>query len=502
MAGLHLDPWQRFILEHSLAEGDDGSWSAFEVGLVVSRQNGKNEVALARELAGLYLLGEEFLVHSAHEFSTSLEHYRRLSALIEGCPELSRRVKKMSASHGDEGVELTSGERIRFRTRTKGGARGFTADCLILDEAMYLPDSAFGALLPILSARPNPQVWYLGSAVDQQVHPDGIVLARVRERGIRGDPAVAYFEWSIPQPIDQVDESIAGDPEFWAVANPALGIRIGAGHIDHERGSLHPRTFAVERLGAGDWPTTDTYADAVIDRNDWGDCLDPDSHIDPDGKRYFAPDIPLDRSAAAIAVAGRRPDNRIHVEVIEHRAGPPSWVADRLEQLATDHDGEVLIDDHGPAAGLISELERRGVRVTKLGTDDVCEATAGFYDSVSDGALRHRGGAILTNAAIHAGKRRVGQRWTWSRSEGIDVSPLVAATLAYSGAATLVAGVTIASIGALVAEIRAKQYAGKHTLSTLPPPPPPPFRSGFLHDRPLDYGITFRSPEPPSSPEA
>jgi hypothetical protein len=56
---------------------------------------------------------------------------------------------------------------------------------------------AHGALLPTLSARPNPQVWYTGSAVDQDIHEDGHVFGRIRERGIKGeDPALLYLEWS------------------------------------------------------------------------------------------------------------------------------------------------------------------------------------------------------------------------------------------------------------------------------------------------------------------
>ena len=114
----------------------------------------------ARELAGLFLLGERLIIHSAHQFDTSLEAFRRLETLIEGSDELSRRVKKATHSHGEEGIELLNGQRIRFRTRTKGGGRGFTGDCLILDEAMVLSEAFYGALLPTLSARSmtaNPQ---------------------------------------------------------------------------------------------------------------------------------------------------------------------------------------------------------------------------------------------------------------------------------------------------------------------------------------------------------
>src|SRR4051812_39799203 len=139
MAGLHLDPWQEFALEAALGERPDGRWSAFEVGLVVSRQNGKGSVLEGRELAGLFLLGERLIIHSAHQFDTSLEAFSRLEALIADNDEFARRVKKITRSHGEEGITLTNGQRIRFRTRTKGGGRGFSCDCLILDEAMILP---------------------------------------------------------------------------------------------------------------------------------------------------------------------------------------------------------------------------------------------------------------------------------------------------------------------------------------------------------------------------
>jgi hypothetical protein len=97
------------ILRHSLGERPDGKWAAFEVGLNVPRQNGKGSILEARELAGLFLLGERLIIHSAHEFATSLEAFQRLLALIEGTPDLSRRVKRVSRAHGEEGIELTNG---------------------------------------------------------------------------------------------------------------------------------------------------------------------------------------------------------------------------------------------------------------------------------------------------------------------------------------------------------------------------------------------------------
>ena len=50
IAGLTLDDWQAWVLEQASGEQEDGRWSCFEVGLTVSRQNGKSELLVARLL--------------------------------------------------------------------------------------------------------------------------------------------------------------------------------------------------------------------------------------------------------------------------------------------------------------------------------------------------------------------------------------------------------------------------------------------------------------------
>jgi hypothetical protein len=72
----------------------------------------------------------------------------------------------------------------------------------------------------------NPQAWYAGSAVDQNVHEDGVVFARARDRGLRGEGALAYFEWSATDDPDLTPnqaEDLLDDVEAWRRANPALG---------------------------------------------------------------------------------------------------------------------------------------------------------------------------------------------------------------------------------------------------------------------------------------
>lgn len=433
MAGLHLDPWQEFVLANSLNERRGGRWAAFEVGLVVSRQNGKGSLLEARALAGLFLLGERLIVHSAHLASTAMEAFRRLRFLIEDCPELEGRVRNVLRSHGQEGIELKTGQRIMFRTRTKGGGRGLTGDCVFLDEAMFLPEQELSALMPTVSARPNPQLWYTGSAVDQLTMEDGVVLARVRQRGMSGrDPSLAFFEWSVDCATpDDLTHEVASDESLWAQANPALGIRISAEHVANERRSMDARTFAVERLGVGDWPRTDG-AESIIGMGVWDELADTRSlALDP---VWFCLDVTPNRDRATISAAGLRADGRFHVEVIDRRNGT-DWLPARCVALKLSHKPHgFLADDRGPVASLIPEIKLAGVDVETLNAQDHAQACGFLIDAVNQGKLVHLAQPELRAAIKGAATRPLGDAWAWSRKNShVDISPLVSCTLALWG---------------------------------------------------------------------
>lgn len=226
LAGLDLDPWEQLVLRDMLGERADGKWACYEFGLVVPRQNGKGSCLEARELAGLFLLGEELLIHSAHEQATSSEHFRRLLNLIESVPEFDHRVLKAVRGKGQEGIELRGGQRIFFKTRTQDGGRGLTGNFVALDEAMKLRRATMSALVPTMAARSltgNPQIVYAGSAVDAEKDEHGYVLAAVRERALGGEGGrLGYHEYSCEgDDPSSVPEEIAGNPERWAQANPA-----------------------------------------------------------------------------------------------------------------------------------------------------------------------------------------------------------------------------------------------------------------------------------------
>jgi hypothetical protein len=446
MAGLHLDPWEADVLRASLGEvphkhpwkpgAGDTQWAAFMVGLCVPRQNGKDAIIEARELAGLFLFGEELIIHSAHEFATSAEHFRRLAMRIENTPEFSRRLKGgkrgIRRSHGEEGIELVGGQRIRFKTRTKGSGLGFSCDLLIWNEAMHLAEDAVAATMPTISARPNSQIWVAGSPVDRERHDHGVAFARVRERAISGeDDSLAYFEWSADADLTDAP-LVANDPDAWASANPGLGIRITLDHIAREQRSMDPRTFAVERLGIGDWPNTDGSVEQVIDPYVWAQLEDQNSSIK--GTPAFAVDVAPDRSSSTISAAGWTPDGHLHVETVDRNRGT-GWLVGRLEQVLGRHAGEanprVVLDPSSPAGSLITSFEEVGIRVDQVTAREYAQACGGFFDAVDNRELRHLNTPELLAAVRGAVKRPLGEAWAWDRKNThVDISPLVAATLA------------------------------------------------------------------------
>lgn len=437
MAGLHLDEWQQFDLRQAMAEDARGKWAAFEVGLVVSRQNGKGSILEARELAGLFLLGERLLIHSAHLFDTAMEHFRRILELIESSPEFDAQVKRVSRSHGDEGIELKSGQRLRFKTRTKSGGRGLSGDFVALDEAMILDDTAVGALMPTMAAKSvhgNPQIWYTASAGN----PESFVLARIRRRALRrDDPSLCYMEHSVDEDLYNADpDAVAVDPEQIAVANPTLGIRMSLEHALREQRSMDRVEYARERLGIGQWPA-DPDDDWVIPRLIWlNELADPsEAPPRPVGKVCFSVDTTPDRRTTSISVAGQRPDGAPQVQVVENRTGA-TWAVARIVDLVAEHDCYgVVVDMQSAAASLVEDLRLQRVEVIEMNTPDAKQAYGQFYDHCVEAKdLRHLNQPVLNSALKGATERDVGDAKLWNRkAPDVDITPLVSATNALWG---------------------------------------------------------------------
>ena len=440
--GLVLDPWQERVLRGSLGERPDGKWSAFRACLVCPRQNGKNAILEARELAGLFLFGEQLITHTAHQGTTARNAMTALMRRMKNVPELmdfvdgyegpDQSIKDIDGFKvgNDPGIYLKDGRAIRYATRSGDAGRGFTGDLVVLDEAYSLTAAEMGALLPTLSAksmRGNPQLWITSSA--GKVASE--YLESLREQGMSGNAdRLAYYEWSAP------DDAALDDVDAWYESNPALGIRISEEYVRDEfndltKTELGREEFKRERLGV--WASIG--GDRLIPDDVWasGATSEPLDHGLPVA---FALDVPPSRDVATLCAAAQLPDGRVRFEIVD-RFDNFHVIADKLKALEARWSPVAIVVDAMSAAGtLIDDLRRARVRTRQLNGRQYTEACARFFDLVVEGSVEH-GDQPELNEAVAAAERKTRPNssvWVWARKNTMaDISPLVGCTLALHG---------------------------------------------------------------------
>ncbi|KAB8179143.1 terminase [Streptomyces sp. 3MP-14] len=440
-AGLILDPWQQYVLLHGLGERPDGRCAATKVSCWVPRQNGKGAIIEALTLGWLFLTRERLILHSAHEFKTAQEAFVRVKELIQSTPDLDRRVARIREANGEQGIELTrsaGGARLRFVARSRGSGRGFSGRKNILDEAQEITSQQNAAMMPTLSAQPDPQAWFFGTPPED---PTAWCYG-LREDGEAGVPRMAHFDWGADlDPTDPLDvRRGAKDRDLWYACNPSMGIRIAEETVEDEaKPSGLAERFPIERLGA--WYPRAVGGSSVLDLGRWAELTDRASRRE--GAVAFAVDVTPSRDWASIAAYGLRADGLGHAEVIEHRQGT-DWLVGRLARLRDRHTPVAIgLDVKGPVGSLLVDLEKAGItrpadgaepRYGDLAIPTAQEVAAGcgqLVDAVTQGTLRHIGQELLETAITGARTRPLGDAWGWGRRlSTVDISPLVAVTLA------------------------------------------------------------------------
>lgn len=241
---------------------------------------------------------------------------------------------------------------------------------------------------------------------------------------------LAYFEWSAE------DGAAHDDSEALAQANPALGYRITPDAIETERQALEAEDFARERLGI--FPEDIEHIEPAIAEADWLACRSPKSKRG--NPLVLAFEVSVDRKWSVIAAAGPSTAGGTHVEVIENRRGT-GWTIERLLELQQAHKPAAIIcNPAGPAGGLLPAAEKAGLvagisdpatgKVRALSGRDYAQACAAAYDAITEHQWRHIDQPELNMAATGAAKRPLGDAWVFDRRAGIDISPLLAVTLA------------------------------------------------------------------------
>ena len=431
--GRPLDPEQRITVDAIASHDKHGKWAALEACRVECRQNGKTGGEVTAVTFGdLFLFDADVITWTAHLFKTAREAFDDHKVLIQSTPELDRRVAKIIEANGEEAIILTSGAKLQYLARSKGGGRGLGGKRTVMDEALI--PMPLAALLPTMAARENAQVLYASSA--------GLVqsaqLRALRNRGrAGGDPSLVYVEHCAPEggcELEECDHRVGvkgcalDDEENWRKANHALGRRIGVEFLRAMRRAMAPEEFATEHMGWWQDPPTE---DATFDLELWQEL--GDEAVAPQNPLVFGLDVsPRMASASILAVGASAEDPDIPVGEIPtkgHGRGT-HWVPARLAELLQDHGHPpVVIDPASPAGALVPALLEVGIEPVLLTAREVIQACGVFTAAVADKQLRHRNDTRLTAAAMGAEQRSVGDSFKWTRASSlVDISPLAAFT--------------------------------------------------------------------------
>lgn len=457
-AGLDPDHEQCAAIEAILSYGRGGKWVAREAAIIEARQCGKTtNVLLPVTLYDLFLGEPDEIMWTAHLFRTSRSSFKDFCRCIDTSSALSRRVKKIGYSHGEESIELhprrdkpgESGSMLNFMARERGGGRGLGGKRVIFDEALILSADAMDALMPTLSARLNAQLLYGSSAAKENSDH----LHKLIKRGRSGtDPSLIWIEYCAPgswiQPGcgqgSQCPHTM-GTPgcaldneELWSLASHTIGCdRMPYDNIRDERRSLSPHGFGRERLG---WHEEPIGAGGAIDLDQWVKLRDVDSRRQ--GDIALAVDIAPTRDYAAIAMFGAREDGQGHLQLLDYRPGT-EWVVDRLVELVATLDPIAIAMGKGTGASLETDLakvdltppenpdEPKRGDVAVANATEMSAACGQIIDAVRQGTFHHLSQQPLDAAVAGSKTRLLMDSIAWTRKNAdADISPLVAATLA------------------------------------------------------------------------
>jgi phage terminase large subunit-like protein len=416
-------PWQSRVANVA-GEVDRSTGRPFyrEVRVTVPRQSGKTTMILVVEVDRcLYWGARQRSLYAAQDRNNSRAKWEEQNELLADTP-----LAALFDVRRQAGAERTrwkaTGSTLGITASGESSGHGQTLDLAVIDEAFAQRDERLvGAFRPAMLTRANAQIWVISTMGTEEsvfLHDrvdDGRARVEAGER--RG---VAYFEWSAG------DDDDPDDPATWWRCMPALGRTVTEETIQSDHDAMDSGEFArayLNRRTGGGRP--------VFDAGTWAAGVDPGSQMV--GTPCFAVDVTPDRAWSAIAVAGRRGDRKVHVEVVEHSPGV-DWVVGRLRQLAERwQPWPVVVDAGSPAYSLLVDLRALSVDSETVGAREYAAACGQFYDAVVGGEVRHLDQPVLNQAVRSARKRVLGDAWAWARRSGGDTSALVAVTLARYG---------------------------------------------------------------------
>ncbi|MFB7866990.1 terminase large subunit domain-containing protein [Streptomyces sp. NPDC056069] len=435
-------PWQKYVLDVALEiDPATGLFAHREVGLSVPRQQGKTQQILGLMVHRIAAWQRQNVVYAAQTRGMARQRWEdEFLVTIEGS-ELGRRIRSRKSNGNEAIIWGKTRSKLGITANTEKAGHGPALDLGIIDEAFAHEDDRLEqAFSPAMLTRPMAQLWWASAGGTEK----SVWLNKKRAAGRRlveemwetGErPSIAYFEWFAPDEYDRAD------PATWRMCLPALGYTVTEDVIRSELEKMSADPSAFDRAYLNRTRKAAPPDDPNVPKRMWPGLVEEKSRPVAE-ELALAIDVSQDRKHAAIGVAIRRPDGRVHLELVDRRAGT-DWVVPAVTRLAGLWRPLVVAvaSSGAPAGSLIDDLVTAGItapadkdrphrgHLVVMRHGDMTEACGQLADALNQGTVRHLDQAPLTAAINGARTRRVGDAWVLDRTASlVDVSPLIAVT--------------------------------------------------------------------------
>lgn len=421
--GWSLLPYQKWLYIHALEKTLDGKGFRFQtLVILISRQNGKTQWLKGLGLWRLYVDGAKQVLISAQNLEFAETTLSEAVEEVKNNRLLKAEFEKFSQTNGKYKLVLDGGREWRAAVSTRKGGRSLSVDLALLDELREHQNwLAWNAIVPTTTARPRSLVVAASNAGDAT----SVVLRSLRDgcinriiTGATADTRTGLFEWSAPDDADPLD------PAHWGMANPAMGYLFEPETLSGRAEAMFDNMAGFKTEHLCQW--VDALEAGIIPAEDWIATTDPDSRRAEGSTVWASVDINFARTKGYVAIAAKRDDDKVHIEVVAAERGT-EWVVPWFEERRDRFAGVVIQARGAPASVLIEPLREAGIEVLELGGSDLTKAYGYSFDLITERKLLHRPSPVLDAAAESAKARIIGDSWVIDRKNSpIDASPLVA----------------------------------------------------------------------------
>lgn len=414
-SGRKAQKWQANLLEQILALNKDNLWTHTKYGYSLPRRNGKNEVVAIVEMYGLDQGWK--ILHTAHRTTTSHSAWERLCRILDAANIEYSSLK----AKGSERIELASGGRVEFRTRTTTGGLGEGFDLLIIDEAQEYTDDQESTLKYVVSDSKNPQTILCGTPPTPL--SSGTIFTALRNKALSGGTVnTGWAEWSVEEETDPYDI------DAWYLTNPSLGTILTERAVTDEIGT-DDIDFNIQRLGL--WLRYNQKS--AISKTEWEE-LQLITLPALRGPLFVGIKYGHDGTNVAMAIAVKTASRKVLVEVIDCRSirDGNDWIVAFLKSA----DIKTIVVDGANGQGLLSQ-EMKDVRLKEpiLPTvKEIIVANAAFERGIYQKTIRHMEQLSLTEVVSNCDKRNIGSSGGFgyrSQLEDYDISLMDSVILAH-----------------------------------------------------------------------